>query len=1051
MNQQGRKQRTAAAKDEDERQYTSSSMTLDKLDKKYPNRPKNHSKTFCFSELYLCLLNPLNENKKPLGPSRPGKTRASKISPHKQRRSIIENFISRWRDEVGNDFYPALRLILPDKDRDRGVYGLKESAISKILIRLLKIDKNSDDGYSLLKWKLPGSNAVMRMAGDFAGRCYDVLKKRQMRSEPGDMTMADVNELLDQLAAGMSESDMLSIFEEFYARMNAEELMWLIRIILKEMKVGATERTFLNIWHPDAEALFNVSSSLRRVCWELYNPDVRIDEDKTWVTLMQCFQPQLAQFQTSHSFENIVQRLGVTSEKMEYWIEQKLDGERMQMHMAHDDSVAGGKQFAFWSRKGKDYTYLYGKGLEDNNSALTRHLKNAFVPGVKNIILDGEMVTWDPELDKIMAFGTLKTAALSEQKNPLNGTGPRPLFKVFDILYLNGTDMTRYELQVRNKALTKAVLGVHGRLEIHSHKVATSPDAIQPLLRDVVAEAGEGLVLKNPQSIYRLNSRNDDWIKVKPEYLNEFGESLDCVVIGGYYGSGRRGGTLSSFLCGLRAGLNQLQSGAGKEKCYSFFKVGGGFNTNDYAEIRYHTEGKWHEWDAMHPPVEYIELAGGHLQYERPDVWIRPSESIVFEVKAASVSASDQFAFNFTLRFPRFRRLRLDKAWDQALSVDEFVQLQREVEEQQQEKSMSLEDHKRRPTKRVKRELVVAGTEGDNTHSTYTAVGDTESGGNKGTKIFEGITFCILSDCAKPRKTKAQLENLVKEHGGRISQRADVLLEQQDNNESRQDSYHRIILIAEKKVIKVASLLKSSDRDIVRPRWIWDCLIQNEGQGYLLPYETVHLFHMSSPHIEAAVRANTDRFGDSYCRDIADLAELKEIVDMMASDVSRPLGQLDNTPGGNTGDLLTSKRIFLDQLEEHGHGLGHYHSILFRRCKVFLAQGASTRHKEDEDNNALVLTTKNYLVYGGGTLGDDPADESVTHIVLLADRGARSSSDGGGAVSGDRGGNKEFNDIVSSMRADLSMRIEMPRIVTWKWVEESFREGTLLDEDRFKP
>jgi DNA ligase-4 len=49
-----------------------------------------------------------------------------------------------------------MRLILPDKDRDRGVYGLKESTIGKLLVKVMKIDRNSEDGYALMHWKLPG-------------------------------------------------------------------------------------------------------------------------------------------------------------------------------------------------------------------------------------------------------------------------------------------------------------------------------------------------------------------------------------------------------------------------------------------------------------------------------------------------------------------------------------------------------------------------------------------------------------------------------------------------------------------------------------------------------------------------------------------------------------------------------------------------------------------------------------------------------------------------------------------------------------------------------
>lgn len=36
------------------------------------------------------------------------------------------------------------------------------------------------------------------------------------------------------------------------------------------------------------------------------------------------------------------------------------------------------------------------------------------------------MITWDPRMDVIVAFGTLKTAALEGNRNPY-GDGPRPL------------------------------------------------------------------------------------------------------------------------------------------------------------------------------------------------------------------------------------------------------------------------------------------------------------------------------------------------------------------------------------------------------------------------------------------------------------------------------------------------------------------------------------------------------------------------------------------------------------------------------------------------
>ena len=976
-----------------------------------------------FSELYKALFNPLNENKKQPAPgrrlprSKAGPHGPHKLSPHEQRRQIIERFISRWRSDVGNDIYPALRLILPDKDRDRGVYGLKEQSIGKLLVKLMKIDRNSEDGYNLLHWKLPGQTAASRMAGDFAGRCFEVLSKRQMRSSPGDMRIGEVNILLDQLAGASGEAEQLPIFEKFYRHMNAEEMMWLIRIILKQMKVGATERTFLGMWHPDAEALFNVSSSLRRVCWELYDPAIRLEQEDTGITLMQCFQPQLAQFQMPASFQKMVDYLNVTEEDPEFWIEEKLDGERMQMHMVEDDGVPGGMRFAFWSRKAKDYTYLYGNGLEDDNSALTRHLKHAFADGVRNLILDGEMITWDPDLDKMVAFGTLKTAALAAQKNPFDQKSPRPLYRVFDILYLNDQPLTRYTLRDRHRALERVVLGVPRRLEIHDHVTATSSDAVEPLLRKVVAEASEGLVLKNPRSMYRLNSRNDDWIKVKPDYMSEFGESLDCVVVGGYYGSGHRGGTLSSFLCGLRVGDNHIRAaGANPEKCLSFCKVGGGFKAEDYAELRHHTEGKWSDWDPANPPSHLVELGGGERhQYERPDVWIRPRDSVVLSVKAASVAQSDQFATGWTLRFPRFRRLRLDRSWDSALDVDGFDLVRNRVDREAKErKEMNIENRKRRPTKRARRELVIAGAEPESKQKqkqqqTDAAQSTTKHGGFKSSKIFEGLEFCVLSETARPiKKSKAQLEALIKQNGGRISQLP--------------NKASGMIIVADKNVVKVASLIKGGEVDIVRPRWVLDCLAQpagdggagdaaGDGSGFLLPYEERHLFNATDATRDLA-RKNVDQFGDSYARTV-DVDELDEIFK----------GMPKKEPG--TGPDF-DPNLFIDQLEERGHALERLRGLIWRRCRVFFALGEGV-------SELRALKLKNYVRFGAGTVVEDDEDESTTHVVLMAaDEAPR-------------------RELAAEIRYRISSRRKVPRVVGEEWVTDCWRENTLVDEEPYAP
>ncbi|CAO2651966.1 Nn.00g002490.m01.CDS01 [Neocucurbitaria sp. VM-36] len=966
------------------------------LDEKYPTRPMNLHKTLPFHMLFTELFDPLmdtQKRKQPPGPRRRvGPTGHSNMSPHEAKRNIIERFIANWRKHVGNDFYPAMRLIIPEKDRDRAMYGLKEKAIAKVLIKLTKISKDSDDAKHMLNWKLPGQlyKASASTAGDFAGRCYEVLSSRQLRTELSDMSIAEVNNALDKLSQVGAEDEQVKIFQRFYRRMNAEEMTWLIRMILRQMKIGATEKTFLDIWHPDAETLFNISSNLRRVCWELYDPDIRLEGEDTGLSLMQCFQPQLAAFQDkAGSFDKMVTRFQTNPEDDAFWIEEKLDGERMQLHMIEHPEAPGGKLFGFWSRKAKDYAYLYGKHFQGEEAgALTRFIKDAFGKNVRNIILDGEMVTWDMDVDHIVGFGTLKTAAISEKENKTNkDTGQRPLFRVFDCVYLNDKLLTQYTLRDRRRALESAVKGVHRRLEIHPYIEAYSHTEIEPALRKVVAESSEGLVLKNPRSMYRLNERNNDWMKVKPEYMSEFGESLDCVVVGGYFGSGHRGGAHSSFLCALLADKNAKSGDASYEKCLSFFKVGGGFSRDDYAAIRGRTEGKWKDWDPRRPPP-IIEL-GGHdqnRQHERPDQWIKPSDSLVLECKAASVEGSDKFRVGITLRFPRFKQLRVDKRWDQALSLQEFYDVKDNVEKEraEKEKEFKIEQSRRKRARTSKKPLTVVGNE-----TVTTPYAGPES------KLFDGLSFYIMTDQIHPsKKSKADVEALVKANGGKIVQRDSL-----DKN---------LVIVADKRLIKVASLEKRGTNNIVKPVWIEDCIQQNEvdveALPYMLPFEpNRHIFYLHNDD-QLDFEANVDDNGDSYARDVTDVDEMRKLLDGM-----KQLSKHSNF----------DREMFLEQLEDHGESLSHLKTHLFSNMKVAF-------HMDDDRAWSLrAQLARNYISFGGGKIMNID-EKGITHVIVPKGRQLTTSKKSRSAVT------------------------DWAREVGIDWVEKCWDEGTRVDEERFQ-
>ena len=74
---------------------------------------------------------------------------------------------------------------------------------------------------------------------------------------------------------------------------------------------------------------------------------------------------------------------------------------------------------------------------------------------------------------------------------------------------------------------------IPNRFEVLDTRLGSSLEDIERAIREVVSSRCEGLVLKNVQLKYEIDGfRNPDWIKVKPEYLEKFGENLDLVVIG---------------------------------------------------------------------------------------------------------------------------------------------------------------------------------------------------------------------------------------------------------------------------------------------------------------------------------------------------------------------------------------------------------------------------------------------------------------------------------------------------------------------------------------
>ncbi|TFK29738.1 DNA ligase 4 [Coprinopsis marcescibilis] len=707
-----------------------------------------------------------------------------------RRRKLLGAWFTRWRSVHGYDLYPVLRLLLPQKDRERAVYGLKEKNLAKTYIKLIPLGMRDPDAIRLLNWKKPTERD--KASGDFPQVVCDVVSKRSSVIE-GTLTIDELNEILDELAKNMGKQDVQSkILRRIYNNSTADEQRWIIRIILKDMNISVKETTVFSVFHPDAQDLYNTCSDLKKVVWDLYDPKIRLNAEDKNIQIFQAFAPMLCKRPT-RKIEDTVKEMGGA----EFLIEEKLDGERMQLHKRKNE-------YFYCSRKGKDYTYLYGKHI--GIGSLTPYIDAAFDSRVDDIILDGEMLVWDPISERNLPFGTLKTAALDKSKKEHN---PRPCFKVFDLLYLNGQSLLNKSTAFRKKNLKHCIKEVTGRIEFAVEYRGKTAKDIRQRMEEVMEARGEGLVIKHPNSKYILNGRNLDWIKVKPEYMDNMGETVDVLVVAGNYGSGKRGGGVSTLICAVLD--DRLPESDDELKYSSFVRIGSGLSFADYVWVR---NKPWKVWDPKDPPSFFQTSKKG--QDDKGDLYLEPEDSFMLKVKAAEITPSDQYHLGYTMRFPRAMAIRDDLTVADCMTASAVFESLKSERKRKMEDDAGITTKKRKTT--AKKATVLSEYQGPNLRKVAVT-----------SQIFDGMKFVVMSD-PKSRtgeEDKKALMKLIHGNGGTCAQIP-------TNQPNLYVVYGGSITPYDLKLVIDKGIF-----DVIRPQWIVDSL----SLGHPAPFRSEYFFH----------------------------------------------------------------------------------------------------------------------------------------------------------------------------------------------------------------
>ncbi len=166
-------------------------------------------------------------------------------------------------------------------------------------------------------------------------------------------------------------------------------------------------------------------------------------------------------------------------------------------------------------------------------------------------------------------------------------------------------------------------------------------------------------------STYEPDKRVESWLKVKKDYIDGIGDSLDLVPIGGWHGMGRKSAWWSPVLLALYDPETATYHAVCK--CIS------GFTDAEYKRIRAKfTPGNGNElsYDAREQALmDEYDLGG----MSTPDVFFRPTE--VWEIRGADITLSPVYTAalglvseerGLSIRFPRFIKRREDKGVEQA-------------------------------------------------------------------------------------------------------------------------------------------------------------------------------------------------------------------------------------------------------------------------------------------------------------------------------------------------------------------------------------------------
>ena len=360
------------------------------------------------------------------------------------------------------------------------------------------------------------------------------------------------------------------------------------------------------------------------------------------------------------------------------------------------------------------------------------------------------------------------------------------------------------------------------RIRYVEQSLISTQDDVLNALNSAIENREEGVIVKHPDSIYKPDKRKDSgWFKIKPDYEQNVMSDLDLVIVGGYYGSGRRSNIISHFL--LAVSDNSISKT--DRNYYTFATIGSGYTA---LELKSMLEKLDPNWTKVKP--ENIRCSN-----EKAQVWVKPEDSVVVCVRAAELIVSEKYHCGFTLRFPRLESIRDDKDYSSILTEGELKDLWNTYQGKLATK-FSTGDSMPPPKKKqrvVTRKINQPITIDDRFRATDLSKIRVKS------SLFEDRQFCVMS--VPEDRTRKEFETSIVSNGGKIVQNAN------------KDTF---CVLTDKVNIRVKNLIKADICDVVHIEWLEKC-VEGGKMSMWQPEEVFHVCEQSRSLFEK-------EFGDDF-------------------------------------------------------------------------------------------------------------------------------------------------------------------------------------------